>query len=127
MIDTAHKIEHSEFYQKAVFWDKNSLVEMDFFSGPTVDVADDVLSSVAKEDPDGNYYKKALRGPNDVVLSGPVIGGWGPGRYFRSKALAKRYLELKYGAERVRSTGGWTRGRWAYLIKDLKRGMANAT
>lgn len=88
---------------------------------PTIDLSPDEVSKLVAEDPQGRFYTRALRGEHDVVLSGPVIGGWGPGRYFRSKALAKRYLELKYGAERVRPAGGWTRGRWAYLIKDLRK------
>ncbi len=92
---------------------------------PTIDLSPDEVSRLVSEDPQGRFYTRALRGPGDVVLSGPVIGGWGPGRYFRSKAMARRYLELKYPG-RVRPAGGWTRGRWAYLVKDLKKGTANA-
>lgn len=88
---------------------------------PTVDLSPDEVAKLAAEDPQGRFYTRALRGPNDVVLSGPVIGGWGPGRYHRSKAVAKEFLEKKYGEDRVRPVGGWTRGRWAYLIKNLKK------
>lgn len=88
---------------------------------PTVDTSPELLAAMVSEDPQGRFYTKALRGPRDVVLSGPIIGGWGPGRYHQSKALALRYLRLKFGDERVRVLPGWTRGRWAYLIKDLRK------
>lgn len=61
-----------------------------------------------------------LRGLLDVVLSGPVIGGWGPGRYFRSRRLARAWCEAKYGAGRVKNVEGFTKGRWAFLIKNMR-------
>jgi hypothetical protein len=92
---------------------------------PTADMTPDEVAKLSQEDPQGRFYTRALRGPNDVVLSGPIFQGWGPGRYHRSKTVAKEFLEKKYGVERVRPIAGWTRGRWAYLIKDLKKGVTN--
>jgi len=90
---------------------------------PTIDTDPKEL---AEADLASRFYTKMLRGAGDVVLSGPVIGGWGPGRYFRSKRLAKRYLSMKYGVDRVQRLPGRQKGRWAYLIKNLKEG-ANAS
>lgn len=71
--------------------------------------------------PDGELYVNyVVRGPRDVVLSGPVRAGWGPGRYYRSRRVAYFAMAEKYGAERVKFLDGTTRGRWAYLIKNLK-------
>jgi hypothetical protein len=59
------------------------------------------------------------RGPRDVVLSGPVLGGWGPGRYHRSRRVAYAYLEGKFGEGRVVRTPQ-SKGRWSFLVKNLK-------
>lgn len=59
------------------------------------------------------------RGPNDAVLSGPVVGGWGPGRFHRSRRAAYAFLVEKYGESRIRITPQST-GRWSFLIKNLK-------
>lgn len=61
----------------------------------------------------------STRGPSDVVLSGPVVGGWGPGRYFRSRRLAFAAMREKYGPERVIPTRQ-NKGRWSFLIKNLR-------
>jgi len=63
----------------------------------------------------------AQRGSRDVVLSGPVGQGWGPGKWFKSRFFAFRYAVMKYGASRVKLLPGVTSGRWAFLIKDLKK------
>lgn len=68
----------------------------------------------------GLYVEYDVRGPRDVVLSGPVIGGWGPGRFHRNRRIAYFVLAEKYGEGRVRRLDGVTRGRWAYLIKNLR-------
>lgn len=59
------------------------------------------------------------RGPLDVVISGPVVGGWGPGRFHRSRRAAFSFVVEKYGAERVMPTKQST-GRWSFLIRNLK-------
>lgn len=59
------------------------------------------------------------RGPLDVVISGPVVGGWGPGRFHRSRRAAFSFVAEKYGAERVMPTKQSV-GRWSFLIKNLK-------
>lgn len=87
---------------------------------PTIDTDPDSLAQMSAVDPNGRFYTKAMRGARDVVLSGPILGGWGPGRYHRSKAVALEWLRTKFGQERVRVLPGWTKGRWAYLIKDLR-------
>lgn len=61
----------------------------------------------------------SCRGPRDVVLSGPVLAGWGPGRYFNSRRAAYAWAITKYGKQRVQRTR-YTRGRWAFLIKNLR-------
>lgn len=59
------------------------------------------------------------RGASDVVLSGPVIGGWGPGRWHQNRRIAFWWAIKKYGAHRVVATPQST-GRWSVLIKNLK-------
>jgi hypothetical protein len=59
------------------------------------------------------------RGPLDVVISGPVVGGWGPGRFHRSRRAAFSFLVEKYGAGRVSATRQ-SSGRWSFLIRNLK-------
>lgn len=59
------------------------------------------------------------RGPRDVVLSGPVLGGWGPGRYHRSRRVAYGYLVSKHGEDGVRPMPQ-SKGRWSFLVKNLK-------
>lgn len=86
---------------------------------PTIDTKQRVLEDWTLS------YPHTKRGPGDVVLSGPVIGGWGPGRYFRSKRTAFEFMVAKFGHARVRKLDKSTKGRWSLLIKDL-RGEANA-
>lgn len=59
------------------------------------------------------------RGPNDVVLSGPVIGGWGPGRWHKNRRIAYWRLVDKFGADRVKQLRQ-SQGRWSFLIKNLR-------
>lgn len=68
------------------------------------------------------HYQVGRRDPSDVVLSGPVIDGWGPGRYHQNRFFAMRHLVEKFGAHRVKRIEGQTKGRWAFLIKGLKTG-----
>lgn len=81
---------------------------------PTIDTKQRDL-----EEREVQYYTEA-RGPADVMLSGPVIGGWGPGRYFQNRRRAYAYLVEKYGKDRVKDAAGPVRGRWAFLVKGLK-------
>lgn len=60
------------------------------------------------------------RGPSDVVLSGPVTGGWGPGRWHSNRRVAYWRLVGKFGADRVKQTRQ-SEGRWSFLIKNLKQ------
>lgn len=59
------------------------------------------------------------RGPRDVVLSGPVTGGWGPGRWMKNRRAAYAFCLEKYGKDRVK-THRQSSGRWAFLIKNLR-------
>lgn len=59
------------------------------------------------------------RGPRDVVLSGPVTAGWGPGRWHKNRRIAYWVATQRYGAERVKPTRQ-TEGRWSFLIKNLR-------
>jgi|SRR5690349_2825706 len=61
-----------------------------------------------------------LRGPNDVVLSGPIISGWGPGKYYQNRMMAYRALVALHGADRVRFTEKNTIGRWSFVVKGLR-------
>jgi hypothetical protein len=85
---------------------------------PTIDTKERELEMGLVE------YPHTKRGPRDVVLSGPVIGGWGPGRYFRNRRLATRHFIDKYGHARVGMVGGATKGRWAVLIRNLRQDAA---
>lgn len=60
------------------------------------------------------------KGPNDLVVSGPVIGGWGPGRYFQNRRQALRHYEDKYGENKVHLSHRQSHGRWSVVIKDKK-------
>ena len=59
------------------------------------------------------------RGPRDVVLSGPVIGGHGPGRWHKNRRVAYWRLVDKFGADRVKQMRQ-SQGRWSFLIKNLR-------
>lgn len=59
------------------------------------------------------------RGPNDVVLSGPVIGGWGGGRWHKNRRVAYWRLAGQFGEDRVKQMRQ-SQGRWSFLIKNLK-------
>lgn len=61
----------------------------------------------------------STRSPRDVILSGPVVGGWGPGRYHRSRRVAFAALKEKYGEARVVPTRQ-VKGRWSFLVKNLR-------
>lgn len=59
------------------------------------------------------------RGPRDVVVSGPITGGWGPGRWHRNRRVAYWRLVELYGADRVKQLRQ-SQGRWSFLIKNLR-------
>lgn len=59
------------------------------------------------------------RGPRDVVVSGPITGGWGPGRWQKNRRYAYWRLVEKYGEDRVKPMKQ-SIGRWSFLIKNLK-------
>ena len=87
---------------------------IDLDKPPTIDTKQRILEDWLL------VYPHTQRGPNDVVISGPVIGGWGPGRYFRNRRLAIQHYIEKYGHARVGMVGGKTKGRWAVLIRNLR-------
>ena len=59
------------------------------------------------------------RGPRDVVVSGPVTGGWGPGRWSKNRRIAYWRLVGKYGIDRVKQTRQ-SEGRWSFLVRGLR-------
>lgn len=63
-----------------------------------------------------NYYSD--RGPKDFIISGPMLGGWGPGRWFPTRGLAFNWALEKYGRERLQYTKQ-TQGRWAFLVRGV--------
>ena len=73
--------------------------------------------------PERAFYERFVdysdRGVRDVVLSGPVLAGWGPGRYFQSRRRAFQWCVEKYGEGKVTRVP-YTKGRWAFLIRGLK-------
>lgn len=78
------------------------------------------VDTTAKEFAD-RFVDYRERGPNDVMLSGPVNRkGWGPGRRYPSFTAAYEAACKRYGAERVFRVMGFQSGRWAFLIKNLK-------
>lgn len=80
---------------------------------PTIDTPGQVLE-------EGNrFVDYSIRGPRDVILSGPLTGGWGPGRWFKNRSMAYLFVVDKYGVGRVSSVRERA-GRWAYLIKNLR-------
>ncbi len=60
------------------------------------------------------------RGPADVVVSGPVTGGWGPGRWHKNRRVAYWIAVKRYGDGRVK-TMRQSEGRWGFLIKNLRQ------
>lgn len=85
---------------------------------PTIDTPEGELKQAADDE---RFYTKAARGRNDVVISGPMWDGWGPGRYFRRRVHAYVWARAKYGPDRVVPLERQTTGRWAYLIRGLKK------
>lgn len=63
------------------------------------------------------------RGPNDIVLSGPITGGWGPGRWRQNRGHAYRDLVKRWGKDKVVITRQ-SAGRWSFLIKGMKNAVA---
>ena len=59
------------------------------------------------------------RGPLDAVISGPVTGGWGPGRWHRNRRIAYWVCAARYGADKVKPMRQ-SSGRWSFLVKGLK-------
>lgn len=77
------------------------------------------IDTSEKELEHGEYeIEYSDRGPNDIVLSGPLLGGWGPGRFFQSRGAALVWATQKYGPGRVKKVKEQP-GRWAYLVKNL--------
>ena len=64
-----------------------------------------------------------VRSPNDVVVSGPITGGWGPGRWFKNRRMALTWAMNKYGKDRISLTRQ-TVGRWSILVRGLKNANA---
>ena len=72
---------------------------------------------------DGDFASRWVeyhdRGPRDVVISGPLPGGWGPGRWMKNRRAAYAFYVGKYGVERVK-THPQSVGRYAFLVKNLR-------
>lgn len=69
---------------------------------------------------DGVSYNQtySTRGPNDVVISGPIGAARGPGRAFESQEAALAWAREKYGEDRVTLLKK-DAPRWAILVKNL--------
>src|SRR5262245_11223106 len=79
-----------------------------------------VTCDTTRQEFENRFVDYGERSERDVVLSGPVLGGWGPGRYYFNRRAAFRAHVDKYGKERVMPTEKATIGRWSLLIKGLK-------
>lgn len=80
---------------------------------PTIDTPGQVLENGER------FVEYSDRGPRDVVLSGPLTGGWGPGRWFQNRSQAYSWAVNKYTLARVKGVRERA-GRWAFLIKNLR-------
>lgn len=90
---------------------------------PTLDSSPKELDVVAKSLEMGAEHVPApysVRGDSDVMLSGPVTGGWGPGRWFPNRSGALNWAVSKYGSARVVVPEAQSAGRWCLLIKNLR-------
>ncbi len=65
------------------------------------------------------FVEYSSRGPRDVVISGPITGSHGPGRWHKNRRVAYWCCVEKYGADRVQQTRQ-SEGRWSFLIKNLR-------
>lgn len=81
---------------------------------PVIDATDDDFTT--------RWVDYVDRGPRDVVISGPIIGGWGPGRWHKNRRVAYWVAVDKYGEDRVKMTRQ-SSGRWSFLIKNLKQAL----
>jgi hypothetical protein len=85
-----------------------------------------LIDSELQPSEDTSIINYDIKGPNDVVISGPLTSGSGPGRTHASSREAYIRLCNKYGKNRVKSMKQ-DKHRWCYLIKDLKvKGPVNA-
>jgi hypothetical protein len=70
-------------------------------------------------------YLDYLRGPRDVVISGPVgkkvDGSKSPGRWFATPWDALTWAEEKYGRDKVKLLNLEESARWAVLVKNLRK------
>lgn len=79
---------------------------------PWCDTSNDELGS--------RWVDYSDRGPYDAVVSGPIVGGWGPGRWHKNRRVAYWRLVDKYGQDRVKQTRQ-SEGRWSFLVKNLRQ------
>ena len=90
-----------------------------------VDVSEEVIPTLdegpkeVKGDTDV-YAPYSTRGPRDVMLSGPLPGGYPPGRWFASRIDAAAWAITKYGVSRVVVPEAQSKNRWCLLIKELR-------
>lgn len=68
----------------------------------------------------GNFVHYSDRADTDFVVSGPLQSGWGPGRWFPSRALAQAWALEKYGPANVKLVKQ-SLGRWSFLVRKNVR------
>lgn len=89
----------------------------------TEETSDEPASDAVPEmdaDPGDTSWLYSTRGPSDAVVSGPIMGGWGPGRWIANRRAAYVWAVAKYGKDRVVQMDQQTEGRWAFLIRGLR-------
>ena len=84
------------------------------------------LAEQQKRDDGGvREVEYSVRGPGDVVLSGPLTGSKRRGRMFASRGAALEWAKGKYGEDKVYELQGLSPEEelriWAVIVKNLKR------
>lgn len=107
-----------DFHHFSALGFESKMMEDYDVSGPDCDATAQQVMRIS----DG-YYRRASRGPNDVMISGPLAGLNGPGRRMPTRWDAWRWCEEKYGKDRL-IFPRQTEGRWCVIVKGLRRNEA---
>lgn len=84
------------------------------------------LAEQQKRDEGAREVEYDIRGPKDIVLSGPLIGSKGRGRMFASRAAALEWAKGKYGEDKVYELPALSQRPeeelriWAVIVKNLR-------
>ena len=109
-----------DFHHFSALGFESKLMEDYDISGPDCDATGEQVKRIS----DG-YYRRASRGPDDVMISGPLAGfvNNGPGRRFQTRREGWNWAAKKYGFERL-VFPRQTVGRWCVIVKGLAKSHA---